>query len=363
MPSVNRRQFLKYTSSMIALSALGSSSLYAQSGRKVGVALVGLGNYSESILAPALMAAKHCELKGIVTGTPRKVPKWQEKYGIADKNVYSYDTMHEAANNPDIDVMYIVTPTGVHMKYSLIAANAGKHVWCEKPMAMNVDQCQRIIDACNKNKVKLSIGYRMQHEPNTIRFGQYAASKPFGQMQSLYARAGYAGNGFPEDYWRMKKDMGGGAMYDMGVYPLNGVRYLSKMEPIAISATHDKSHPHIFKEVDETTYFTLEFANGMQADCGTSIVKSFNKARVECEKGWYELNPMSQYSGVKGLTSNGDTFAAISGMQQTLQMDNDALAIINDSPVLVPGIDGLRDIHVVEAAFKSAADNGKRILL
>jgi glucose-fructose oxidoreductase len=363
MPKLNRRQFLQYSSSLALLSAFNSPLLFAKTQRKIGVALLGLGNYSERLLAPALQATQHCELKGIVTGTPSKIPQWQEKYGIEDKNVYSYDNMHELANNPDIDVVYVVTPTSTHMKFSVAAANAGKHVWCEKPMAMTVQECQAIMDACDKNKVKLSIGYRMQHEPNTMRFGEYAKASPYGDITSVFTRAGYPGNGFPEDYWRMKKDMGGGAMYDMGVYPLNGARYLTKMEPVAISATHEKSHPHIFKEVDETTYFTLEFANGLSADCGTSIVKSYNVARIECENGWYELDPMSQYSGVKGLTSDGKSFAAISNMQQTLQMDNDALAIINDTPVLVPGSDGMKDIHVVQGAFASAAANGKRVLL
>lgn len=363
MSKLNRRQFLQYSSSLMALGALSISPLYAQSTRKLGVALLGLGNYSEKLLAPALQSTRHCELRGIITGTPSKVPTWQARYNIPDKNVYSYDNMHEIANNPDIDVVYVVTPTSTHMTFSVTAANAGKHVWCEKPMAMSVEQCQAIMDACEKNKVMLSIGYRMQHEPNTIRFGGYANSAPFGEMTSVFTRAGYAGNGFAEDYWRMKKDMGGGAMYDMGVYPLNAARYLTKMEPIAITATHEKSHPHIFKEVDETTYFSLEFANGLLADCGTSIVKSFNLARVVCDDGWYELRPMSQYSGVEGFTSQGERFTPISNMQQTLQMDNDALAIINDTPVLVPGIDGMRDIHVVEAAFASAAQNGKRVLL
>ncbi|WP_395339266.1 Gfo/Idh/MocA family protein [Ningiella sp. W23] len=363
MSKLSRRRFLKYSSSLLALNAIGASSLSYSQTRKIGVALVGLGNYSERMLAPALLDCKHCELRGIVTGSPQKIPKWQGKYGIKDKNIYSYETMHEAANNPDIDVMYIVTPTSTHMKYALLAANAGKHVWCEKPMAMNTNECQQIIDACDKNKVKLTISYRMQHEPNTIRFGAYAKSAPFGKIQSVFTRAGYAGRGFPEDNWRMKKDMGGGAMYDMGVYPLNGARYLTKMEPIAISATHEKSHPDIFKEVDETTYFTLEFANGLTADCGTSVVKSFNKARVECENGWYELKPMSEFTGVTGTTSAGEVFPAINKRQPTLQMDNDALAIINDTDVLVPGIEGMRDIHVVEGAFNSAAQNGKRILL
>lgn len=363
MTDVNRRTFLRYSSSLLALSALSSLPANAQSGRKLGVALVGLGWYSEGFLAPALLACKHCELTAIVTGSPDKIPKWQQKYGIADKNVYSYTTMHQAANNPDIDVMYIVTPTSLHMKHSLIAANAGKHVWCEKPMAMTVKECQSMIDACEQNKVKLSISYRMQHEPNTMLMRQFSKSAPFGQMKSIYTRAGYAGNGSSADNWRMKKDMGGGALYDMGVYPLNGARYLTGLEPIAVSAVHEKSHPEIFKEVDETTFFTLEFANGLQADCGTSVVQAFNVARIECESGWYKLDPMSEFVGVTGKTSKGDVYPPIKAMQQTLQMDNDALAILNKTPVFVPGIDGLRDIHVVQAAFASAAQNGKRMLL
>ena len=361
MSQLTRRQIIKALGASAVVTAAVPIPSFAFQAKKLGVALVGLGNYSENILAPALQATKHCELKGIVTGSPSKIPQWQEKYAIKDSNVYSYDNMHEVANNPEIDVLYIVTPTGTHMKYAVIAANAGKHVWCEKPMAMSVKECEAIIAACQKNKVRLSVSYRMQHEPNTIRFGDYAMSKPFGELTKLTTRAGYAGGErfFTPDNWRLKKALGGGALYDMGVYPLNAARYFTKMEPVSVSAKHVKSFPKVFTEVDETTYFTLEFANGLVADCGTSMVTSFNHANMQCQEGWYELRPMSRYSGVKGFTSKGEEFAPISGMQQTLQMDNDALAILQNSPVLVPGSDGLADISVIEALFKSAANDGK----
>ena len=116
--------------------------------KKIGVALLGLGGYSRDLLAPGLQLTEYCELRGIVTGSPEKIPEWQKKYGIADKNVYSYETLPEIADNPDIDVVYVVTPTFLHKKFSVMAAEAGKHVWCEKPMAMTVDECQAIIDAC-----------------------------------------------------------------------------------------------------------------------------------------------------------------------------------------------------------------------
>ena len=152
----SRRIFLKKSGLLLAASTLPFSSfMIPQSKEKLGVALVGLGYYSRDLLAPALQLTQHCELKGIVTGTPEKIPVWQEKYGIAGKNVYNYENMHEMADNEDIDIVYIVLPNALHKKYSVIAAEAGKHVWCEKPMAINVGECEEIINACKKNKVQL----------------------------------------------------------------------------------------------------------------------------------------------------------------------------------------------------------------
>ena len=363
MQYINRRRFIQMAAGLGLSSTFVSQQISAATGaKKIGVALVGLGGYSQGLLAPALELTEHCELRAIVTGSPEKIPKWQQKYGIKDQNVYSYDNMHEMANNPEIDVVYVVVPTALHLKYCEIAANAGKHVWCEKPMAMNTAQCQRIIDVCHKNKVKLSIGYRMQHEPNTRRFMQYKTTQPYGKIQHIIAQAGYAGNGLEASNWRMQKAMGGGAMYDMGVYPLNGVRFMTGQEPIAVTAKHDKSHPDIFKEVDETTYFTLEFADGLIAECATSVVKSFSQLTMQCEKGWYQLRPMSSYTGVTGYTSDQQEFAAIKQIQQAIQMDDDALALLGQGELLVPGEEGLKDIHVVQAIFESAAKNTRIVL-
>ncbi len=363
MGTFTRRQFL---ASMITGVALTQSRLLraktSGASRKLGVALLGLGGYSKGLLAPALQHTQFCELRGIVTGSPEKIPQWQKKYNIADKNVYSYTTLPDIANNPDIDIVYVVTPTSLHKKYSVMAAQAGKHVWCEKPMAMDETECQSIIDACNKSKVHLAIGYRMQHEPNTRQLASLQHSLPFGPFTHIESFAGYAGNGRPADDWRMQKDMGGGALYDMGVYPLNGARFITGMEPVSVTGYHEKTHPKIFTEVDETTYFDLKFKDGLVAKCGTSVVKSFNRLDVHCEKGDYSLKPMQSYSGVTGKMSDGTVLPPISGMQQTLQMDNDALAILGRGPVLVPGEEGLRDIHIIQAIFR-AAKTGNTVMI
>jgi len=344
---MNRRNFIKNTGVLIGSSLLPFTNIYSRTNPKqLGVCLVGLGNYSSSVLAPALLQTKHCKLNGIVTGSPWKIKDWQKKYSIPDANVYNYKTMHQIANNPNIDVVYIVVPTGLHAKYAIEAANTGKHVWCEKPMAKTVSECQSIIEACKKNKVKLSIGYRMQHEPNT------------NKIKTIRAEIGYnVAN--PERSWRLNSKLGGGTMYDLGVYALNAARYASAEEPISVLAKQMTTRPEIFTETDETTHFTLEFPSGAIAHGKTSVGKSMHELYVDCQKGWYTLAPFSMYAGVQGKASNGILLNTYIENQQARQMDDDAQAIINTTEVIVPGEEGMKDIKIVEAIYTSAKQGTK----
>jgi len=359
--SFTRRNFLA-TSMILTASKASLVQAKTQPNKKLGIALLGLGSYSEHQLAPALQLTEHCELRGLISGTPHKIKTWKKKYNIADKNIYSYDTLSKIADNPDIDVIYVVTPTGTHLKFAQQSANAGKHVWCEKPMAMTVKECQNMIDVCKKNNVRLAIGYRMQHEPNTQTVIEYAKSKPYGKINKIVTKAGYAGGSPSADNWRLSKAMGGGALYDMGVYPINGARYASGLNPISVSAKHENTRPKVFTEVDETTNLILQFENGLIAECETSVGKNFNILRVNCEKGWYELSPMQSYSGVEGYTSDNKKLNKSVVNQQAKQMDDDALAIIQNTKHLAPGEDGLEDIRIVEAALQSAK-TGKEVIL
>jgi glucose-fructose oxidoreductase len=359
----NRRSFLKKSGLIVAASTFSFPHLLiAQNKKKLGVALVGLGYYSRDLLAPALQLTEHCELRGIVTGSPEKIPAWQEKYGIADKNVYNYQNMHKISENDDIDVVYVVVPNALHKKYTIIAAEAGKHVWCEKPMAPTVKDCEEMIAACEKNKVQLTIGYRMQHEPVTRKIISMAGSKPFGPIQKLKAEAGFYNSGGDGTHWKLHKELAGGAMFDMGVYPLNAVRYATQMEPFSVTARIENSRPELLK-VDETTYFDLEFPGGIIANCKTSFAENINHLKVDCQSGWYELKPFQSYSGVGGRTSDGQILSPFKGNQQARQMDDDALAIKQRKAPLVPGKEGLKDIRVVEAIFESSHKGSKRILL
>jgi len=328
--------------------------------RKPGVALVGLGYYSTDLLAPALQLTEACSLAGIVTGTPAKAEKWKQQYNIPDKNIYNYENFASLADNPAIDVVYIVLPPSMHAEFSIKAAEAGKHVWCEKPMAMTAAECQRMIDAARKNRVQLTVGYRMHHEPNTRKIMGFATDLPYGRLQNLTAAAGYRES--RTDHWKQKKAMGGGAMYDMGVYPLNAARYSSGMEPIAVTARASSTRPGIYHEVEETMEFDLEFPDGVMARCETSFGRGMNDLRVNFQNGWYKLSPFQAYNGINGETSDGMKLNERIPNQQARQMDDDARAILGKGKPLVPGEEGLKDIRIVEAIYQSAQQK-KRIAL
>ncbi len=330
---------------------------------KIGVALVGLGYYSTDLLAPALQMTEHCYLAGIVTGTPSKAEEWKKKYNIPDENVYNYDNYDSIADNDEIDVIYVVLPPSMHEEYTVRAANAGKHVWCEKPMAVTAQECQNMIDACKKNNVQLTIGYRLHHEPNTQEYRQIIKEQKLGAVKSLECAAGYRET--RTDHWKQKKEMGGGVIYDMGVYSIQGARLGSNMEPTAvISATTTSTRPEIYKDgLADVVEATLEFPGGVTADIKTSFAENINFLKVECEEGTLHMEPFSAYSGVKGESPLGTINHSYEvPKQQAMQMDNDALAIIENKAPKVPGEEGLRDIRIVEAILESA-ETGQKVSL
>jgi len=330
---------------------------------KLGIALVGLGYYSTDLLAPALQQTKNCYLAGIVTGTPSKAEAWQKRYNIPDKNIFNYQSFEQLANNDEIDVVYVVLPPSMHKEYVIRAANAGKHVFCEKPMAITAGECQAMIAACKSVKKKLAIGYRLQHEPNTQAYRKIIKEQSLGKVKKLSCAAGYTEN--RTNHWKQKKEMGGGVMYDMGVYPIQGVRMGAGTEPIAVvSAKTSTNRPEIYKDgLDEIAVATLEFPGGVMGDIKTSFAENINYLNIGCERGEIKIAPYQPYAGVRGFSPLGEiNFPYAVPWQQAKQMDDDCLSIMNNQPMLVPGEEGQRDIRIVEAVYL-AAKSGQRVKL
>jgi len=369
MKNISRRNFNIKLSQGIAGATLfsGVGSGYGFSLRKdkkkLGIALVGLGGYSGGQLAPGLQDTEHCYLAGIVTGTPAKEKVWMEKYNIPKKNVYNYENFDSIAKNKDIDIVYVVLPNSMHAEFCIRAAKAGKHVICEKPMAVSVKECDAIINACNEAGVKLSIGYRMQSDPYTNEIKRMVKEKPFGGVRYVSSDAGYISGGNP-DQWRLNHALsGGGALMNMGVYSIQSNIYGTGQNPISVAAQEFSSRPDYFKDTDETITAQMEFPNGVVGNLFTSHNANANRLFVSFEKGWAELNPCHSYGPLSGRTSEGKEIKFPHQSQQKLQMDDFAKHIMMGTTNYAPGEMGKRDMIIVEAIYKSIKESGKTIPL
>lgn len=360
----SRRGFTKRVAAASAgLFTLTSTAfLQEKPGRKLGVALVGLGSYSSNQLAPALQQTRYCQLSGIVTGTPAKEKEWAQKYGIPAKSIYNYKNFDTIADNPAIDIVYVVLPNAMHAEYTIRAAEAGKHVICEKPMALSAQECQQMIDACHRAGVKLSIGYRLHFDPYNQAVMHLGQDQVYGKLKYVNTAAGYQITG-NWDQWRMKKALAGtGALGNMGVYAIQAAIYAVGENPLYVRAQEFKTLPERFDEVDETVTMQFEFPGGTVANMQTSHNANMNRLYGSAERGWFELQPFSQYNGLQGSTSEGPlNFEPVN--QQARQMDDFAQCILDDRPTPVPGEMGLRDIQIIEAILQSIDAGGEKVKL
>lgn len=362
-----RREFLAQMATAAAGAALLPRRAWAQDngGRKKGIALVGLGQYSTAELGPALRETKYCRLAGVVTGDPEKGRRWAREYGFSEKNIYGYDTMERMRDNPEIDVVYVVTPNAIHRQNVEAAARAGKDIICEKPMATSVADCDAMIGACRKAGVKLDIGYRLHYEPHTLEFIRIARTEEFGPFMQMKGANGFrAEDVTPDNFWRLNKKLaGGGPLEDMGVYVIQAVCMAKKeAAPLAVTARFGpNTRPEMFSQVEETIHWTMEFADGAQAHCESSYGNNDTSFHAQAPRGWIDLGPQPFfYTGVELKTSTGRRrFPQVN--EQAVQMDGMIREWEEGRPSRAPGEMGRRDVAIIEAIYASANAGGRRV--
>lgn len=368
----SRRQFLQklaasaitvpFISNFTKANALSMSETPYE-GPVLRVAIMGLGSYGTRV-ADAMQDSKMAKLVGVISGTPSKIKTWQEKYNIPEKNCYNYDNFDSIKDNKDIDAVYIITPNALHHDQTLRVAKAGKHVICEKPMGINAKEGQSMVDACRKANVKLLIGYRLHFEPKTLEIIRLRNEGEFGKIKFFQGLTGFP-IGDPTQ-WRLNKALaGGGAMMDIGIYAINGSRYMVGEEPVWVTAQEVKTNPEKFKEgVDETITFQLGFPGGAIASClSTYAMGNLDRFFLDGDKGYAELLPATGYGPIKGKTSKGELDFP-HATHQTVQMDEMAQIILQNKKPVVPvnGEEGVKDMKIIDAIFR-AVKSGKREML
>ncbi len=325
------------------------------------VAIMGLGGYATRV-ADAMKDCKKAKLVGVISGTPSKIKDWQSRYNIPEKNCYSYDNFDTIKNNKGIDAVYVITPNALHHDNTIRAARAGKHVICEKPMAISVKEGQEMVDACKKANVKLLIGYRMHFEPQTLEVIRMRQAGELGKITFFQGLTGFTINN--PNLWRVDKKLaGGGSMMDIGIYSINGARYMVGEEPVWVTAQETKTNPAVFKEgVDETIQFQLGFPSGAVASClSTYNMDNLDRFFLNGTKGWVEMWPSTNYGPIQGRTHKGPLNQPIV-THQTVQMEEMADIILQGKKPVVPvdGEEGVRDLKIIEAIYAAVKSGQKQ---
>jgi predicted dehydrogenase len=335
-------------------------------GKKLGWAIVGLGSLSIHQILPAFAQCQKSKVVALVSGHPDKANKLALRYGVNPKNIYNYQNYDSIKDNPEVDIIYIVLPNGMHCEYTVRGLQAGKHVLTEKPMANTPAECQQMVDAGRKSNRKLMVAYRCRYEPYNQEAIRIARSNELGKTKVILADAGF--NMGDPNQWRLKRELaGGGSLMDIGIYALQAARYLSGEEPSEVNALmYSTPGDPRFKEVEEAINFQLRFPSGILANCTSSYGYAWQSHyRVLKSEGWLEMDPATAYSGLRMRVHHGNTieekdlpvvdhFAA--------EMEHMSSCVTENKEPLTPGEEGLRDLMIMKAIYQ-AANTGTTVKL
>src|SRR4051812_46056774 len=225
--------------------------------RHAGWAIVGLGQLALEEVMPAFRECRLSRPVALVSGHPDKARKVAEAYGLESQNIYGYDSFERLADNPAVDVVYIILPNSLHAEYTIRALQACKHVLCEKPMAVSVAECEQMIAAAQQANRKLMIAYRLHYEPLNRKVMELCAGKALGPVRT-FSSSNCQNVTAPNI--RLSATLGGGPVGDIGIYSINAARYCTGEEPVEVTAVaHQPKDDPRFREVPESVAFTLRF--------------------------------------------------------------------------------------------------------
>lgn len=335
-----------------------------QGGKVINYAVVGIGNFAMSEVIPAFKDTKISKLVAIVSGKKDKREIIKKELNLP--YAYDYPQFEECLNNPNINAIYIVLPNSMHCEYAVNSLNHKKHVLCEKPMAINSQQCSQMIDAANANAMKLMIAYRMFVEPSNIKLRDMLRSGEYGTPKVIHSTftSDSQITGDPTQ-WRLDKHRaGGGSLFDVGIYCINQCRFILGEDPIEVQGKYSISEKARFKDngIEDSISFRMGFKSGVQAMCssGYSIgKKSFFK--LGTDKCFIELEPAFSHDVPLTLkvTQNKHTvekkYTDIN--QVAREIDHFSQCILENKEPDCDGLCGKKDMEIIEALYKSSDEN------
>ena len=367
---ISRRELIEL--GLAGVAAATATSVSASPARAsdgaVGFAVVGLGKLSLGQILPAFRTCRNARLAALISGHRDKALRLAAEHNLSESAVYSYEEFDRIARDPAIEAVYIVLPNFMHAEYSLRAFKAGKHVLCEKPMATSVPDAEKMIAAARAAERKLMIAYRCHYEPHNLEAMRRVRSGRYGRPRLVVTdMVRQSDPSDPSDAWRL--DMaksGGGALADMGIYGINGARYLVGEEPVEVRAwaNTDRSDPR-FRTVEDLVAWQFRFPSGAIANGSTSFATGgAMKWDMFCANARLRGDPGCYYSGNRlEIFSHPDQGEVkLPDIDQfAREMDWMADVVRGRAPLVSPGEEGLQDMRLIKAILDSVARGGTAV--
>jgi predicted dehydrogenase len=324
------------------------------SSKRVRYAVVGLGHIAQAAVLPAFRhASRNSELVALVSGEPRKLRALGRRHNV--EHLCSYEELDALLEGDKVDAVYLALPNNMHRDFAIRAVRAGKHVLCEKPLAVTARDCEAIIRAARSERVKLMVAYRLHFERANLEAARIARSGRLGELRffsSDFAMQVKDGN------IRLRREKGGGPLYDIGIYCINAARFMMGEDPVAVWATATKSRDPRFREVEETAVGVLRFKDERIASFSCSFGAADRSTfTLTGTRGSITLDPAYEYAQGLSYTlrigerektrrfGKSDQFAP-----ELLYFSN---CILNDRQPEPSGEEGLEDVRIIEALHRS----------
>ena len=343
----------------------GGVHLPEPAGHRMRYAVVGLGTFAVGQMLPAMVASSRSRVTAFVSGNPQKARDLGARYGV--QRFYDYAGFDKIAQDNEIDCVYIALPVGLHAEYTIRALKAGKHVLCEKPMAVSSAECEAMIAAAKAAGKQLGIAYRVHFEPNNVEAVRLLKAGEIGALRYFSGDAGFVVHpDYPPHKWRLTKALGGGgSMFDIGIYALNAALMCVDEAPVSVGAVYSTpaGDPR-FQEVEGGVDWRLRFASGISAQGSSSYTYAYvTRQRMFGTEGAITMDPASEYANIAMNMQRGtqppQILRAGDPMSQFVaQVDGFSEAVSAGKPHLTPGEMGLRDIRLIEAIYRSADAEG-----
>jgi xylose dehydrogenase (NAD/NADP) len=325
----------------------------------IRLAIVGLGWFTHNWALPGIQRSAFTEATVVTDVDPDAVSDLADEHDLTG---VTPEELKDGAVADQYDAVYVATPNATHLEYVESAADQGKAVLCEKPMAATLERAERIVETCEDADVPLMVGYRMQTDPAARRVKELLAEGFVGDVVHVHANMSQHMLGEltgEADQWRLDPELSGGnALMDIGIYPINTARFVLESDPHRVIG-HTRSVHEPFSEVDEHAAFQLTFPDDVHALCTVSQnAQHHSRLEITGTEGQLVLDPAFYEREDRGVAVVRGGVEATIDFDQVHQLEEEFAYfghhLLAGTDFYPDGRHALTDMCVLDALYESA---------